>query len=126
MPPAIRPPDLFMIPQSPYISWASIMIAALIVIDVSTEIGEYHRAVRRSAKWGQGSADAQRRVCNVIDLAAMQTVAAGMTLIVISAAVVTRLTSGMDNRMVIVLEGISRLEAAYLVRALCYCTPFFT
>eukprot|EP00579_Thalassiosira_antarctica_P028214 CAMPEP_0202026778 /NCGR_PEP_ID=MMETSP0905-20130828/59814_1 /ASSEMBLY_ACC=CAM_ASM_000554 /TAXON_ID=420261 /ORGANISM="Thalassiosira antarctica, Strain CCMP982" /LENGTH=51 /DNA_ID=CAMNT_0048590095 /DNA_START=8 /DNA_END=160 /DNA_ORIENTATION=- len=51
MPPILRTPDIFMIPDNPNISWASIMIAALTILDVSTEIGEYHSAIKQSVKW---------------------------------------------------------------------------
>lgn len=110
---------LFMIPDSPYISWASMMIAALIVLDVSTQVGEYHSAVRSSAKWGK-DAPALRQVRRSINVAALQVVVVGMVLVAASARLVTHLTEGIDRRMVLVLEGVSRLEASHLVRSYYY------
>ena len=100
-----------MIPDNPDISWASIMIASLIVLDVSTQIGEYHTAVKQSPKFGKDA----RRVCKEINVLSLRVVTASMILIAVSALVVTQLTIGMDSRMTMVLEGISRLEAAHLV-----------
>lgn len=91
------------------------MIAALIVLDVSTEIGEYHRATNR--KWGK-DARTSRYIHKVINIATVQVIGVGMTLIVLSAMAVTHFTRGMDNRMTLVLEGVSRLEASQLVGSL--------
>ena len=110
MPPPITP-HIFMIPDNPNISWATIMLAVLIVIDVSTQIGEYHSAVKKSPKWSHDA----RAACKAINIVALRVVTVGMIIVVFSALIVTRLTMGMDSRMVLVLEGISRLEAAYLV-----------
>ena len=88
------------------------MMASLIVLDVSTQIGEYHSAVKQSSKFGKDA----RRVCKKINILALRVVTACMILIVFSALIVTQLTMGMDGRMTMVLEGISRLEAAHLVR----------
>ncbi len=103
-----------MIPDSPNISWATIMISALIILDVSTEIGEYHAAIKHSIKWGK-DARIQRQVCKTVNIVALQVAAVAMSLIFGSAMLVTHLTDGMDTRMALILEGISRLEAAHLV-----------
>lgn len=115
MPPLLRTPDLFIIPDSS-ISWASMMIATLIVLDVSTEIGAYHSAIEHCSKYGK---DAKKKVNAV----ALQVVVIGMALIVLSALLVTHLTIGMDSRMTLVLEGISRLEAAHLLAFISVKTP---
>lgn len=107
MPPLIRNPELFIVPDS-LICWASMMHATLIVLDVSTELGEYHKAIQHGTKWGK---DAKRTI-NVVTL---QVVGIGMFLIVVSSMLVTNLTKDMDSRMVLVLEGISRLEASILM-----------
>jgi len=95
------------------------MLAALIVIDVSTQIGEYHSAVKKSPKWSHDA----RAACKAINIVALRVVTVGMIIVVFSALIVTRLTMGMDSRMVLVLEGISRLEAAYLMAYLSVKTP---
>ena len=57
MPPLIQTPQLYMIPDTS-ISWASMIIGSLIVLDVSTELGEYHNAIRQSSlKWPQHARD---------------------------------------------------------------------
>ena len=115
MPPTPRTPGIFMIPSSPHISWASMMITALIVLDVGTEIGEYHSAIKRSIRWGKDPR-VRRNACKSINIAALQVAVVGMIFIFLSALAVTHLTQGIDGRMTLVLEGISRLEAAHLVR----------
>ncbi|KAL7554784.1 hypothetical protein ACHAWF_018323 [Thalassiosira exigua] len=124
MPQLHRTPDIFMIPDNPHISWASMMIAALIVLDVGTEIGEYHQAINRSAKWGK-DARTSRRIRKIVNVATMQVIAVGMASIVLSAMAVTHLTRGMDNRMTLVLEGVSRLEAAQLMGYISVKTPLW-
>ena len=100
MPPNIRTPDIFMIPDNPNISWATIMLSSLIVLDVSTEIGEYHAAIKHSIKWGK-DARVQRQVCKTVNIVALQVVAVAMSLIFGSAMLITYLTDGMDTRMVL-------------------------
>jgi len=108
MPPLIQTPELFMIPDTS-ISWASMMIGSLIVLDVSTELGEYHNAIQQSnLKW-------PKHVKRSINIAALQVVVIGMILIILSARLVINLTQGIDSRMILVLEGISRLEASSLM-----------
>ena len=71
MPPLIQTPELFMIPDTS-ISWASMMIGSLIVLDVSTELGEYHNAIQQSnLKW-------PKHVKRSINIAALQVVVIGM------------------------------------------------
>lgn len=106
------------IPDNPNISWATMILAALIVLDVSTEIGEYHSAIRSTFPERR-----QRQARKAVNRVALQVVVIGMTIVIVSALGVSYLTRDMDWRMTLVLEGISRLEAAWCLSFVSVKTP---
>ena len=123
-----RTPDIFLFPQVPLISIATVLISTLIVINVVTEIVDYHQSIRSSSSayyylttknnnsYFNNNKKKQKRACNAVNIAALQVTLTALILIYISSHVVASYTihAGIDGRMIYVLEGLSRLEASIL------------
>lgn len=139
-----RTPSIFLFPTIPILNWATVLISTLIVLDVATEIADYHDSISRSPHYNCRSSNSncskndtvekqhqqqqqkqkQRKACEVVNIAAIQVVIVSLLLIYISTTIVSRYTQhGVDTRMVYVLEGISRLESSHLMAYISTKTP---
>jgi hypothetical protein len=119
-----RTPDIFLFPQVPILNWATVLISTLIVLDVATEVVDYHQSIARSPHYNKDKKK-QQRACKVVNIATLQVVLISLILIYASTHLVTVLTinAGIDGRMIYVLEGISRLEASHLMAYISTKTP---
>ena len=112
-----RTPDIFLFPQVPLLNLATVLISALIVIDVVTEIVDYHQSIRSSSTaYYYNKKKQQKKACSAVNIAALQVTITALILIYISSHIVASFTihAGIDGRMIYVLEGLSRLEASIL------------
>ena len=144
--PLFRKPEIFLIPQVPILNWATLLLSTLIVIDVSTEIADYHHSIMHSPHYNDDNNNnitktkskkeqqhnstklltqqqQQHKAKKLVNITALQITILSLLLIYISTHLVTHYTSGIDGRMVYVLEGISRLEASHLMAYISYKTP---
>ena len=131
-----RTPEIFLIPRVPILNWATLLISTLIVIDVATEIADYHKSLdvhynnninspkKKSKKEQQRSTNlTQQKAKKVVNITALQVTIFFLLSIYLSTQLVKRYTSGIDGRMIYVLEGIGRLEASHLMAYISYKTP---
>ena len=133
--PLFRTPEIFLIPHVPILNWATLLISTLIVIDVATEIADYHKSLdvhynninnpkKKSKKEQQRSTKlTQQKAKKLVNITALQVTTFSLLSIYLSTQLVKRYTSGIDGRMAYVLEGISRLEASHLMAYISYKTP---
>jgi len=99
------------IPESSQFNYATLVLSAVLVLDIAAEIGEYFRALEASAHWTYSS----RRLKegrDAVTQAALHSIAFSSVFTFITATIVTLCTRDMDWRMIHVLEGSSRILAA--------------
>jgi hypothetical protein len=65
----------------------------------------------------------QHRANRLVNIAALEVTIVSLVLLFISTHLVRHYTTGIDGRMIYVLEGISRLEASHLMAYISYKTP---
>lgn len=100
-----------LLPVAP-ICWGTAAGSIVLLVDVSTALGDYFRAVKDSDQHEQQQKLIQK-ARSAVTSSALQVMLASFIIVASSAALVTRWTQGLDERMKIVLEGVSRVEAAY-------------
>lgn len=116
-------------------SWATAAIFALLVLDVSTEIGEYFAVVvfyidARTTRQQDAESKGNRRAVfrRAVVRGSIKAIAVATVALAASGAAVARATRQglMDWRMVSILEGLGRMEAAVVLFYVSVKTPGWT
>eukprot|EP00567_Pseudictyota_dubia_P009250 CAMPEP_0197436776 /NCGR_PEP_ID=MMETSP1175-20131217/4177_1 /TAXON_ID=1003142 /ORGANISM="Triceratium dubium, Strain CCMP147" /LENGTH=740 /DNA_ID=CAMNT_0042966157 /DNA_START=385 /DNA_END=2607 /DNA_ORIENTATION=- len=94
-------------------TWAIMSLFAWLVPRISMEIGEYHRAMRKSPLWA--SKEAQDLGRDTIRMTAHIANLVGVVIIVGTACAVALNTKNLEKRMVSIVIGLSRLVGAVFI-----------
>uniref|UniRef100_A0A7S4IM34 Uncharacterized protein n=1 Tax=Odontella aurita TaxID=265563 RepID=A0A7S4IM34_9STRA len=97
-------------------------IAAMGVIDISADIGEYLRALDAAPQWSRDM-KRLREGRKAVFASALQSIICCWALLFASTVTVSQFTKGIDHRMVLILSGLSRLQAATFVYFISVKTP---
>jgi hypothetical protein len=102
-------------------SWAITSLFAFLVPHISMTIGEYHRALGKSPQWS--AQEHQTTGKRAIRIATYKANAFCLLLIIGTACGVALNTQNLDDRMVSILVGLSRLMGSIVIFALSWNFP---